>query len=479
MASLAYARGVTVTESTETPVLPRWARFGVVGIAGTANDADPNVYPLNKPVLMLASRFRAGPLGSSGTLPRNMETLYQEGASHVVVVRAEEVDGDPVATKANIIGSLSARTGLYAFLNAEDLVDLRPRILIAPGFTNDFVNDGVVSASITDGGSGYTNASAAITGGDGTGVIFGDPVIEAGAIVSIPILAGGGGYSTGALAITGDGTGAAGTLNFGDVMNPVVQAMAAVANDRGVTARAYVDGPGTTDAEAVAFRNTINNGRVMVIDPTVLQYDPESGTYVQRPGSTVFAGIRSRVATETNVSESVSNKEIRSIVGVSRTIRYGDEANYLTERQISTFIKYRGGFRTWGSRLCADQSIWQFDSVRATADFINETLHDTIFEFVDRKFSKANLKFLIESVNAILRLLKANGDILGGRVSLDGSRQTDEDSANGRVWISVTFEPPAVMEDIRVITHRDIAYYSVLLDEVNGLVDEFPFAQAA
>ena len=41
----------------------------------------------------------------------------------------------------------------------------------------------------------------------------------------------------------------------------------------------------------------------------------------------------------------------------------------------------------------------------------------------------------------------------------------------GRITVSVKFEPPPPMEDIRAITHENVEAYTLLLDRVNGAIE--------
>ena len=265
------------------------------------------------------------------------------------------------------------------------------------------------------------------------------------------------------------------TANVGDVANPFVSALNVICPQ--IRARAYIVGPNTTNAEAVRFRNTINGGRILIIDPKIVKN--VDGVPVTKPVASVFAGVRSRVvASAEGVSGSVSNKIIRTIDGVARTIQYPADSNYLNERQIATIINERGGFRTWGSRLATDNELWQFDSVRATADMVNESLEDLYFVYVDRKFTKYNLKMMIEDGNAALRVFKENNDILGGRVWLSDLNNPTL-NANGKVFLNVEFEPVGLMEQIHITTYRNILYYQLLLDEVRGAIENGPLTLAA
>jgi len=48
----------------------------------------------------------------------------------------------------------------------------------------------------------------------------------------------------------------------------------------------------------------------------------------------------------------------------------------------------------------------------------------------------------------------------------DAERNTNEEMAQGRVTLAVDFEPPAPMEDIRLIAYRNIRYYADLRERV-------------
>lgn len=551
MADLSYFHGVNLGESPDTPSLLRVTNFGVTFINGTAPDADAAAFPLNTPTLV-TSLAAASLLGAAGTLLADVTTVLGEGGSTVIVNRVED-DADAVVAQANLIGNAASRTGLYAALRAKSLLGVQPRVLVTAGDTGSYVEDGVVSVTVTDGGADYTSAPSVSFSGGGdaaatatinkhkvasltitnpgddyatapTITISAPPAggvqatatctVSAGSIATITMtnkgsgyveaptvtISGGGGSGAILTAVLGGpvtgvtvseagaayvsaptvsfsgggGSGATAVANLGDVASPYVSALATICPQ--IRARAYISGPNTTNAEAVRFRNTVNSDRILVIDPKGIKN--VSGTPVTVPIAPVFAGVRARVvASPEGVSGSVSNKIIRTLDGVARTIQYPVDSNYLNERQVSTVINERGGLRTWGSRLATDVAIWQFDSVRATADMINEALEDLYFAYVDRKLTKANLKMMIEDGNAALRVFQKNDDILGGRVWLSDLNEPTV-NANGKVFLNVEFEPVGIMEQINITTHRNILYYQLLLDEVRGAIENGPLTLA-
>lgn len=228
---------------------------------------------------------------------------------------------------------------------------------------------------------------------------------------------------------------------------------------------AYIDGPDTTDAAAIAYKGLVTGARFEVVDPKVKVWDTVGDAWVARPSAARFAGVRAKVDKERGFWHSSSNKPIYGIGGVSRVVSYGLQSNLLNENHVSTIVNMGDGFIAWGSRTTSSESLWAFTSVRRTADFINDAIRRAYMEFVDKPFSAANVKLMIESGNAAMRSFKAQGAIIGGKVWLDPELNTPTDLAAGKITLSMDFEPPAPMEDVRFMAYRNIQYYLDLTKE--------------
>ncbi len=134
-----YLHGVEqfFLENTNRPieVLPS----SVIGLVATADDADAVTFPLNKPVLVNSESFLAK-AGTTGSLYGALQDIYRQAGALVVVVRVAEeaIEADQTAA---IIGTIDNEantfTGLKALLSAEALLGLRPRLIIAPEFSQD------------------------------------------------------------------------------------------------------------------------------------------------------------------------------------------------------------------------------------------------------------------------------------------------------------------------------------------------------
>lgn len=467
MAAVSFHHGVRVFESGETPVLVRTAQTAVIGLIGTADEADEVKFPLNRPVQILRPGDAEG-IGAEGTLPGALDSIFDQIGCPVVLVRVEQ--GATAAENwANAVGSQTSFTGVHAFRRASSDGLHKPKLLIAPGLTQTSAADGISSITVGEGGSGYDPDKVTVTiTGSGSGGSGEAVVGEGGAITAILVTKPGFGYSS-APTVTingnGSGAGATATANTGSTINPVVAELMGVAER--LKAVAYVDAPDTTDQAAVQYRGLINSGRIFVCDPKVLKFDTELALNVPEPSSPVFAARQARMDLERGFWWAGSNVEVAGIVGTNRPIEHGPQSNYLNENRVNTIVNIDNrGFRLWGVWTCASDPIWQFVSVRRTADAINEALETAYLEFVDRPFSRANLKFMLESGRAFLRTMELEGAILPGHDVWLLDSNTDTDLAQGIVKLGVRFEPPAPMVDIRITSHRHIAAYTLLLDQV-------------
>ncbi|WP_171178665.1 phage tail sheath C-terminal domain-containing protein [Ruegeria sp. HKCCD8929] len=143
-----FLHGVEVIEIDAGPRPIQTVKSSVIGIVGTAPDADAARFPLNTPVLVAGSRLEAAGLdtvgNSAGSLPGAMDGIFDQIGAVVVVVRVDE-GVDETATLANVVGGVNAGTGnfegVHALLGAESVVGFSPRILIAPGYTHQRPGD--------------------------------------------------------------------------------------------------------------------------------------------------------------------------------------------------------------------------------------------------------------------------------------------------------------------------------------------------
>jgi phage tail sheath protein FI len=132
--------GISITRIDNEPRPAVYSDMSVVGLIGTAPEADPAVFPLDTPVFLYSDDTgKRTALGTQETIHDALTLINAqlgefEVAAKVVVVRVEE--GETVnETIANIVGD-GISTGLEAFVQAGPLLGVIPRLICAPGFTS-------------------------------------------------------------------------------------------------------------------------------------------------------------------------------------------------------------------------------------------------------------------------------------------------------------------------------------------------------
>lgn len=165
-----YHHGIRVQEIEGGTRPIRTIDTGIIGLVATGEEADPEVFPLDTPVLITNVRQAIGKAGETGTLPTVLDTIADQTSPMTVVVRVEESNTDPGqgenpepgSTTANVIGTVTPQgkyTGLQALLTAQNAGPrVKPRIIGAPGLENAAVI--AEMASIAQKLRGFAYASA-------------------------------------------------------------------------------------------------------------------------------------------------------------------------------------------------------------------------------------------------------------------------------------------------------------------------------
>ena len=224
----------------------------------------------------------------------------------------------------------------------------------------------------------------------------------------------------------------------------VADALVSVANK--LRAFAFADGPNSTDAAAVNYATQFGSDRLAIIDPWIVK----SG--VDHAPSAAWAGATAKSDYDRGFWWSPSNVEILGFTGTARAVgfRLGDvtsPANLLNEANVTTVIKQNGN-RIWGNRTTSADPKFAFVSVRRTADLINDSILRAHLWAVDRNISRTYLEDVTESVNGYLKTLTNLGAILGGKCWPDPDLNTPANIAQGKVYFNFDFTPPYPAENI-------------------------------
>lgn len=207
------------------------------------------------------------------------------------------------------------------------------------------------------------------------------------------------------------------------------------------------DCPTDSNEAIVEFSKDCSSSRLYAIYPEVIN---TKGEIV--PASSYVAGVIAKSDNEHGFWVSPSNKTIAGIVGLSKAVDFslGDaacRANYLNQQNIATIIN-QDGYRLWRNRTTVDSGSYKFLCVQRTADIISDSILQAHLWAVDRNIVKNYLTDVIESVNAFLSNLKAQGAILGGKCYANNELNTGENIAEGKVYFDFEFTPAYPAEQV-------------------------------
>ncbi|RBO90521.1 phage tail sheath subtilisin-like domain-containing protein [Pseudochrobactrum asaccharolyticum] len=465
-----YLHGIETVESNNGPRPVQTIDTGVIGLIGTAKDADPTLWPLNKVVPIYGSNGQVKGLGANGTLKDAIEGIFDNGgrvSQTILVVRVED-GADIKETMSNVIGSSTAFTGMHALRTAVGDHGLKPKILIAPGFTSVRPADGISKLEVTSKGAGYTAAPTVTITGDGSGAEAVATInSETGELDEVVLTKPGFGYTADpTISLTGGGatTQAVVKATVGSVANPVTVEFLTLANR--FRAGVVKDSTATNASDAIQDRKDYDTDRLLIVEPMVKVF--KDAEVVSEASSARVAGLQARVDYEEGFWVSPSNHVVEGVVGISRPIEHSitdpsAESQLLNKNAVAVIVRSpSGGFKLWGNRVPSSDSLRTFWAVRRSHDTIIDSVEMASEVFLDKPFSLQNLVDIAETVNSALRRWTAMGATLGSRVWLDPSLNTKETWANGQLFISYDAEAPAPIEHITFVFNRNSGYYTTL-----------------
>ena len=220
----------------------------------------------------------------------------------------------------------------------------------------------------------------------------------------------------------------------------IAQALDTVAGR--IRAIAVIEGPSTTDADAITYVQNFGSDRLYLVDPKIQIVSPTTGAVVSAPNSARTAGVIAATDQEFGFWYSPSNKPIPNIVGTDRPIDYRRDdqycsANVLNQANIATIIN-QSGFKLWGNLATSGN----FLSQRRIADIIEDSIADAMTWAVDRPVNATYLEDVAAKVNAYLATLKNLGAIIDGKCWPDPSLNTPSNLAAGVVYFCFDFVGP-------------------------------------
>lgn len=182
-------------------------------------------------------------------------------------------------------------------------------------------------------------------------------------------------------------------------------------------------------------------------------------------------GLRARIDEEQGWHKTLSNVAVDGVTGIDKSVYFDLQdattpAGVLNDGQVTTMVRMNG-YRFWGNRTCSDLPEFAFESAVRTAQVLQDTIAEGLAWAVDKPMTRGLVKDILETINAEIRNLKAQGRIIDGRAWFDPSLNSQTDLASGRLTIDYDFTPAAPAENIILNQRITDRYYAGFADQLN------------
>lgn len=226
----------------------------------------------------------------------------------------------------------------------------------------------------------------------------------------------------------------------------------------------YARAIGDEIADALTYRAEFSARELMLIWPNFT--NQFVGDAVARA-----MGLRARIDEEQGWHKTLSNVAVDGVTGIDKSVYFDLQdattpAGVLNDGQVTTMVRMNG-YRFWGNRTCSDLPEFAFESAVRTAQVLQDTIAEGLAWAVDKPMTRGLVKDILETINAEIRSLKAQGRIIDGRAWFDPSLNSQTDLASGRLTIDYDFTPAAPAENISLNQRITDRYYAGFADQLN------------
>jgi phage tail sheath protein FI len=405
--------GISITRIDNEPRPAVYSDMSVVGLIGTAPEADPAVFPLDTPVFLYSDdAAKRTALGTQGTISDALNLINAQlgefqVAAKVVVVRVEEgLTAD--ATIANIVGD-GISTGLEAFVQAGPLLGVIPRLLCAPGFTSQR------------------------TGTDANAICAALPALcnkfLAHAVVDGPA-------TTEQAAIDWRETISSSRLI---PVDPAVRVMAG------------------------------SEVTVMPLSPAVIGIGVRRDH--EKQGRPFHSWANQPVAGIVGPSRPINFSLTDGATEGQRLLSHNVGVLLRGELGVETAIA-SGGFVYVGTDNAGEDDLWRFYNVTRGRDYIHLMFLRTLRFYLGRfNLTGQTIQAVLNTMGFAMRDLKADGDILGYEVKFTRDQNSPEELRQGRFTVSFAAEEAPVLRYLGIQSARYRPALDALLDDLLAQVD--------
>lgn len=246
-------------------------------------------------------------------------------------------------------------------------------------------------------------------------------------------------------------------------------------------AHAVVDGPATTEQEAINWRETISSERLIPVDPAVKMLVNGTSTVVPLSPAVIGIAVRRDHEKQGRPFHSWANQPVQGIVGPSRPINFSltdgaTEGQRLLAANVGVLLRGemgvesaigQGGFIFVGTDNAGEDDLWRFYNVTRGRDYIHLMLLRTLRFYLGRfNITGQSIQAIINTMETALRDLKADGDILGYEIKFTRDQNSPEQLRQGRFTVNFAAEEAPVLRYLGIQSARYRPALNALLDDL-------------
>lgn len=252
---------------------------------------------------------------------------------------------------------------------------------------------------------------------------------------------------------------------------PVATALVTIAQQ--LRAMAYAAAWGCKDvAEAVLYRDQFAARELMLIWPDFLAWDTAASATVAVPAVARALGLRAKIDQEQGWHKTLSNVAVNGVTGISKDVSFNlqspnTDAGTLNAADVTTLVNMNG-YRFWGSRTCSDDPLFAFESATRSGQIIADTIAHGIAGFVDKPLHPSIVKDIVESINAKLRSLVAQGYLIGASCWYDADNNPVSGLSAGQLRIDYDYTPVPPIEQLGLNQRITDSYFADFAARVAG-----------
>lgn len=394
------------------------ADLSTMGGSFTAIGVDRTLFPPDTPVHFTTddAEMVAG-AGTSGTLRQTIDACVSSGIVASIQAVVPDMTGATTLEQqmAKIVGSPSAKTGLYALLDGQGETGVEADLIMAPGFTSQRL------------GNAANPAATAI-----------DAICE-----RLPTALG--------FCMTPSSSKEAAVewaADFAETLNIVAI---------GQAARVSVDGmPIVRDSAPYAAA-------------LMVKTDKENGAPYYNPGNQALTGI---LGPDRAVGFSISDPDCEANYLIQRGV---NSIVQIEKNRTSRASNSPQGKSFWGFFTTSSDPLWRAINVIRTRKAVREVIPRTLVRYIGKNLGSHVGVLLLQSLDDFVSELKGlpKPAILGGEVRWDRTLNTNAGLRVGGFAVTLNFEEAPPITDIQVYTGRYEAAFNILASEIQQAMSQY------